>query len=306
MDIAWISLLLALISLGWQLVKHRLDAGRVKVYLNVAVYEPDSSFMVNNSGSFIIAHGTYAEDVIHGRALEFAQLVVENPGKVPVTVHTPSIHFSGRRKGGGSFTPRMISMESDYGAEQPVTDKIVRLEPYARVTFLFDHWSVTKGQVKTSPNRAIYVRGQVNVAGRAGKPARSPFSKRWKIAKGTHTAIVGNPAVTPYSVVWKAFYVRSLSSRVETDLPQNLPSFAVEAVINKSMSQFSSRPPVEALAASINENAKTFLSYSERHCLNFTKSRVRDIYAVLDSMEGHLTGWTVGLHPHQVVERPEL
>lgn len=75
--VASLSLVAALSALGWQIAKHLLDGGRVKVYLNSAVWEPDLRFLVDRSGKW---HTTAKLGHIGPENIEVAQLVVENPG----------------------------------------------------------------------------------------------------------------------------------------------------------------------------------------------------------------------------------
>lgn len=133
---------IALVALGWQVVKHFLDGGRVRVYLNAAAWEPEHMLATNRSGRQLLNAESPGKGVTHGRALELAQLVVENPGKIPVTVYSPGLSITGHEKRNYTLVPRLFATERSFGPDQAVTDTVVRLEPYARVTFLLDYWSV--------------------------------------------------------------------------------------------------------------------------------------------------------------------
>ncbi|NGN95315.1 hypothetical protein G5C66_21570 [Nocardioides sp. KC13] len=73
----------ALFALGWQIIKHFLDGGRVRVYLNAAIWEPGVVLATNHSGRMVLKNNHSAWSVTRGRALELAQLVVENLGGRP-------------------------------------------------------------------------------------------------------------------------------------------------------------------------------------------------------------------------------
>lgn len=79
-----LSFLIALSALGWQVTKHFLDGGRVKVYLNTAILYPEYMIATDHSGKHRLQNSHPAMEVTrNGKALELAQLVVENPGARP-------------------------------------------------------------------------------------------------------------------------------------------------------------------------------------------------------------------------------
>lgn len=96
--VSLLSFLIALSALGWQVAKHFLDGGRVKVYLNTAVWQPEYMIATNRSGKLAFKEGSASRSVTHGEALELAQLVVENPGRTAVTIYSPGLQFSGHGK----------------------------------------------------------------------------------------------------------------------------------------------------------------------------------------------------------------
>ncbi|WP_223692776.1 hypothetical protein [Leifsonia poae] len=289
------SFAIALIALGWQVAKHFLDGGRVRVYLNTCVLEPEFMLSTNRSGRFALQNDVTARSVTDGRALELAQLVVENPGRVSVTIYSPGLSFSGHGKKNHSIVPRMFETGPSFGPDQAVVDTVVRLEPYGRVTFLLDYWSVMSTLLKDAPRGNVAVRGFVGVAGRTKRPQRSSRKRRWRIAKGSYTAIAGSPDFTPYSVIWREMYVR-LPERVDEDTQRN-PNAGTPTtrgmlhyLLDEAMSRFDERPERELFSDALNEIAKEHgdqfpvLGYS-----------VFEAYQALDRMEGHLAPWTEGL-----------
>lgn len=285
----------AMVALGWQIAKHFLDGGRVKVYLNTAIWEPEVMLMTNRSGRFALQNDHHAHGITHGRALELAQLVVENPGRVPVTIYSPSLSFSGHGKKDHSVGPRMFKTGGSFGADEAVSNAVVRLEPFGRVTFLLDYWSVMPNLLKKAPKGQVVVRGYVGVAGRTKRPQKSGWNLRWRINRGTYTAIEGSPKFTPFSVIWREMYVQ-LPERAEDEShrhPNADPPITrgmLRSLLDEAMSRFDARPDREELAETLNELAMErgdkfpMLGYS-----------TLEAYEALDRMDGHLTDWTEGL-----------
>lgn len=285
----------AMVALGWQIAKHFLDGGRVRVYLNTAIWEPEFMLITNRSGRFAFQNGDHAHSVTHGRALELAQLVVENPGRVPVTIYSPGLSISGHSKKDHSFVPRMFNTGGSYGPDEAVSDTVVRLEPYGRVTFLLDYWSVMPSLLKEAPKGRVVVRGYVGVAGRTKRPQKSDWRLRWQIDRGTYTAIEGSPKFTPFSVMWRELYVR-LPDRAEDESrrhPNAGPQITrgmLRFVLDEAMSRFVARPERKELTEALNEIATK--SGDKHPVLGYSTF---EAYEALDRMEGHLTDWSEGL-----------
>ncbi|MGP9624297.1 hypothetical protein ACT3S7_15165 [Corynebacterium sp. AOP34-AQ2-28] len=282
-------------SLGWQVVKHYLDGGRVRVYLNAAIMEPEFVIATNRSGKHVLdTH--FSNGVTHrGGALELAQLVVENPGKYPITIYSPGFSISGHKKKYHTIVPRMFTSPSSYGADSAIDEKVVRLEPYDRVTFLLDYWSVVPRIVEQSPSQHIELRGCVEVSGRSRKVQKSKRKLRWKIQQGDYTAIEGSPKFSPLAVIWRSLYVRLPASvSVEDDeLTGNAPSRdMLEYILDNAMSHFDERPKVDDLAGKLKEVSEE-LGY--KYLL--ARSDVKRAYEDLDRMEDNLNPWTTGLFP---------
>lgn len=285
-------------SLCWQIVKHFLDGGRVHVYLNTAVLQPDYMLATTDTGRFEVRDGEASEAVLSGRALELAQVVVENRGKVAVTVHTPSLSFSGHAKRRHTVTPRMFGTAS-FGAKRAVTEDVVRLEPFGRVTFLLDIWSIMPWILEEAPRGRVDVRGCVEVAGRNRRPRRSSRRLRWRIREGAYTAIAGSPAFTPFAVIWRELYVRLPETIDEAERHPNagrpLTRGLLRYPLQAAMAQFDSRPERKALAAALDAEVGKL---GDTHPL--VSFDLFEAYAALDRMDGHLTDWTFGLYAHDL------
>lgn len=292
--ISLLSFVIAIVALFWQIAKHFLDGGRVRVYLNTAIWEPEFMLATNRSGRLRLKDDQSARSVIRGRALEVAQLVVENPGRIPVTIYSPGLAFSGHGRKDHSVVPRMFGTDGTYGPDDALTDRVVRIEPYGRATFLLDLWSVMPGLLEDAPKGEVVVRGQVEVAGKRS-PTRSRWRKRWRIRSGMYTAIEGNPDFTPFAVIWGTMY-RYLPTyeNAQRDRHPNaglrVSRGMVGLLLDEVMSGFDERPEEalfkDAMDAAAEERGEKFPSYA-----------LPSLYAyqALDRMQGHLTDWSEGL-----------
>lgn len=303
LGVSLLSLLIALGALGWQVAKHFLDGGRVKVYLNTAIWVPEFKLATNGSGKFRLQDDDSARSVAFGEALELAQLVVENPGRTPVTIYSPGLSISGHGKKNHSLVPRMFSTGQAFGPDSAVTDTVVRLEPYARVTFLLDYWSVLPSLLNDAPRHRVFLRGYVGVAGRTKRPQKSSRRLWWRIQGGTYTAIEGSPSFTPLAVLWRQMYVRlpehaddEHDGHPEAGSP--VTRGMARYVLDEAMSRFEERPERADLQAVVDEIARR---RGDRFpMLGFS---LLEGYEALDRLEGHLTVWTEGLFHRNHSER---
>lgn len=295
------SITIALVALFWQILKHFLDGGRVKVYLNTAVYQPETMVAVNRSGRFSFQNGNAADSVIRGEALEVAQLIVENPGKVPITIHAPGLHLSGHGTKRHTLVPRMYATTEVFGLDGASTDTVVRLEPYGRVTFLLDYWTIIPSVLKKSPKGRVFLRGYVEVAGRAKRPGKSSRRRRWRIERGAYTSIVGSPKFAPIAVLWKEMYNRLPKQDEDPESSRSLDGEMLNFVLDQAMSKFDSRPDLDAFTSALDEVAK-------RHDFLFPMMRMNAYWAykALDRMHVNVTGWTEGLSFRDLRNEPAV
>lgn len=290
---ALLSFVIALSALGWQIAKHLLDGGRVKVYLNTAVWEPEVMVATTRSGKFTLSNQVDAAAVVRGRALEVAQLVVENPGRIPVTIYSPGIAISGHGKHQHSITPRLFDTNGSFGADDATTKSVVRLESYARVTFLLDYWSAVPRLLQEAPRGRVDIRGFVGVAGRTRRPQKSNRRLRWRIHEGQCTAIPSSPKFTPYAVIWREFYRALPEHEDKTRRPNAGPPITrgiVGFILEEAMSRFDERPDLRARRNAIEEIAR-----EQGYKLPVIGSILYGAYRVLDRMDGHLTAWGEGI-----------
>ncbi|NGN95316.1 hypothetical protein G5C66_21575 [Nocardioides sp. KC13] len=92
-----------------------------------------------------------------------------------MTIYSPGLNFSRHGIKKHSVVPRMFGTGDSFGPDKAVEDTVVRLEPYARVTFLLDYWSVMSDVLKDARGGSVVVRGHVGVAGRTKRPQRSSW-----------------------------------------------------------------------------------------------------------------------------------
>lgn len=289
------SFIVASAALIWQVFKHFLDGGRVKVYLNTAIWNPEFMIATRQSGHFSIPNDDKARQITHGHALELAQLVVENPGRSALTIHSPGLVVQGHEKRKYTIVPRRFSTGDNFGHDKAIDEAEVRLEPYDRVTFLLDCWSLVPGLLDGSRAGSITLRGAVRVAGKSHKVQKSRWRRRWVIRKGTYTAIEGSPKFTPFSVLWRELYLR-LPDRdeVQSDSTyfseRSVTRGQVHFLLGRAMAQFTSKPKREELGKVLDE-----LAANQGDRLPMLGTSLFDAYDALERMEDHLTPWEEGL-----------
>jgi hypothetical protein len=293
--VSLLSFAIALVALGWQIAKHFLDGGRVRVYLNTAILEPEFRIVTNRSGRFVLQNDDAARTVSRGGGLELAQLVVENPGRIPVTIYSPGLSFSGHGKKDHTISPRTFSTGDAFGPDSAARESVVRLEPYGRVTFLLDYWSLMPKLLEDAPKGQAYVRGCVGVAGRTKRTQKSSWRRRWKITRGMYTAIAGSPSFTPFSVIWREIYPRlPESAKDQRDRHPNsgepVTRGMLRYMLDEAMSRFEERPERKRLSEALEELAS---NYGDKFPV--VGIAVYEAYEALDRMDGHLTEWTEGL-----------
>ncbi|TJZ55882.1 hypothetical protein FCH28_11395 [Streptomyces piniterrae] len=265
-------------TLSWQIAKHMLDGGRARVYLNAAIWEPGVKLLVNRTGKW----ETHTRDFEHASPenIEVAQLVVENPGRTPITVYNPALIISGSGRRNHAISPRMFKA-SLFGHETPATETLVRIDPYDRVTFLLDYWSVLPALLEGARKSKIRLRGGVCVAGRK-RPRKSSRYLAWIIPRGSWTANKGVTEISPYTVMWRELYRATVSGR-EYD---ELNTYQLGVVLREAFQEFDSCPAREDFEAAL-ERAE------ERHEIDCGALTVATLvmYESLKRDSNHLSKW---------------
>lgn len=202
----------------------------------------------NRSGRVLLKDDQSAQAVVRGRALEVAQLVVENPGRIPVTVYSPGLAFSGHEKeafGGAENVQGWWAVRPGRPAHgQHRAHRALRAGD-----FMLDFWSVMPGILKDTPTGEVVVRGQIDVAGKR-RLRRSSWWRRWKIHNGMYTALENSPDFTPYAVglgsdVSTPAQVRGGQARHAPNARWRVTRGTVGFLLDKVMSGFAVRPEDE-------------------------------------------------------------
>ncbi|MGJ9425911.1 hypothetical protein ACHABX_08720 [Nesterenkonia halotolerans] len=284
--IACIGVAMAAASLLWQVLKHFLDGGRVKVQLNIGVWHPGRILWTNHEGQLKLEY----EDV-KKRGLDFfevGQLVVENPTRTPVTIHSSGLFFTGT--GHKNHTSVPVSFEAgDLGADSPTTDQVVRLEPYDRVSYLFEFWPQAQRAFTRTESHEIEIRGYTRIAGRGRKNHKSSRHKRWRVNRDEYTALGGLDKIAPFTVIWRHLYL---------SLPKKYPGsgrFPVhrddaDYLLRMAMARFNERPPREDLDKALREIRKT-----EDFDGGAFGLALINAYEELDRLDDNLDGWLTGI-----------
>lgn len=238
--VSLLSFSVALGALGWQIAKHRLDGGRPKVYLNAALWEPHEKILVNRSGKWeLSAEGL---DGPRRENIELAQLVVENPGRTAITIYSPGLAIEGTGKPDYNISPRRFELRS-YGADRSTAETSVRLDPYDRVTFLLDYWSIVPRLLSEANGGDIQLRGCVSVAGRT-KLCMSSKRLAWNIPPGAWTARTDIEEIDPFTVIWRELFKANIKKHVSDEEEDGFPDFSLGVIVRRAMQKFPDRPNV--------------------------------------------------------------
>ncbi|CAM5700473.1 hypothetical protein SALBM135S_04562 [Streptomyces alboniger] len=284
--VSLLSFSVALGALGWQIAKHRLDGGRPKVYLNAALWMPNAGILVNRSGKWELSteglHGAGRENI------ELAQLVVENPGRTAITVFTPGLAVEGTGKPDYSISPRGFELRT-YGADRSTNETSVRLDPYDRVTFLMDYWSIVPQLLSEANRGGIRLRGCISVAGR-NKLCKSRKQLAWNVPAGAWTARTDIEEIQPYTVIWRELFKANVKRHSSDDGEDGFPGFSLGVILRKAMQKFPERPNVgdfiDALRQTQREDELSDLG--PIMCAPLLDSMDES----LDRHEGHLSAWS--------------
>ncbi|MEV5175055.1 hypothetical protein AB0L10_29135 [Streptomyces flaveolus] len=281
--VSLLSFVVALGALGWQITKHRLDGGRPKVYLNVAVWEPNSKIMVNRSGKWELNTTDLGES--GSENIELAQLVVENPGRTAITVYTPGLAIAGTEKPAYSISPRAFEARG-FGADSSTSDTSVRIDPYDRVTFLLDYWSVVPRLLREAKGGgAIRLRGCISVAGRS-KPCLSSKRLAWHIPPGAWTARRDIQEISPFTVIWRELFTANVKKHSSEEEGDGFPSYLLGVIVRTAMQRFDERPSAEKFIDALEQADRRYESEHFRYeHLSFTMDES------LDRHRGHLSTW---------------
>jgi hypothetical protein len=280
--VSLLSFTVALGTLGWQVIKHQLDGGRPKVYLNSAIWEPDSKIMVNRSGEWKIGVSDLGKP--GSENIELAQLVVENPGRAAITIYNPGLKVTGAGRKDYTISPRTFEIRG-FGADSSTSDTSVRIDPHDRVTFLFDYWTVIPMLLKEANEGSIRIRGCVSVAGRS-KLRLSRKRLAWRIPPGSWTARKDIQEVSPYTIIWRDLFRANTKKHSSKEEADGFPDYLLGVIIRTAMQKFDERPSMEDFADALEEARREYGPDLFAH-----KLFPFPIDKSLDRHEGHLSSW---------------
>lgn len=171
---------------------HKESGGRVGVQMFAAAYRPfagTGAFLTNSSGQM---HLEESRDPV----VEMCQVVIENPGRVGVTVTGVRLHVERRLGEKYTVTPRVFVLEG-FSGEETNGETYFRLDAYDRKTVLFDCWSIIDSAFREDPGLLdIRISAEVTVAGHPN-PFTSKKNGYWRIQRNRISAIGGGTVRRP-------------------------------------------------------------------------------------------------------------
>jgi hypothetical protein len=180
----------------------------------------------------------------------------------------------------------MFATGDDLGPDSSSMETVVRLEPYDRVTFLLDYWSLMPRLRRDASGSTITLRGCVSVAGRTKRPQRSSWRRRWRLSPEAFTSLKGDPPQTPFNVLWRALFVATPAEGGPRGNPRMITRGLVAFVLEEAMSRFEQRPDMGALSEAIEE-----ISVEHGDRVPTLQFGLVEGYRRLEELDGHLTPW---------------
>ncbi|WP_162943658.1 hypothetical protein [Arthrobacter celericrescens] len=185
----WVAVGAAIISLAAIFIAiqiHRDSGGRIKVRMNLAAYTSSNGVLA------VAQRGAYA---LNPRwpalpAVELAQIILENPGRTPVTVTNIELRLEGVEQQRYAVRPQLFTLGKNLNAAPAggSTPSIsgstrVRIAPFDHTTVLFDYLSVVDMVFKEDPSlHEFNLVAEATVAGHE-HPATSKRSGYWRIRR---------------------------------------------------------------------------------------------------------------------------
>lgn len=272
-----------ILGIAVTLGKHWLDGGRPKVYLNAAIWEPNTTLTVNRSGAWEASFADF--EPVGEQHIELAQLVVENPGRTAITVYTPSLSVKGTHKRDYKISPRSYALRN-FGADNSTSATSLRIEPYDRVTFLFDYWPAIQQALADSKHGSIRLRGCVHTAGRT-KPQMSSSRRSWKIRVGDWTSQSTKKEISPYTILWQELFRANVTRESGDEEGDTFPGILLAVTLRKAMNRFTERPSAEEFEEALS-NAGIEYGSERFQYLGIFYGRMDEI---LDRHQGRLSPW---------------
>lgn len=172
---------LATFVTAWAALRiNKSTAGRAMVLLKLAGFEPMRGALNTTE------EGKFKRLGNESPFMELAQIVIENPGRFPVTIRKVTLRIYGTRVKRRTITPRVFKLTNMW-SDSADTDTYKRLGPYDHATYLMDFWSIVDSEFKKDTTlHKMTIRAEVEIAGHR----RVFHSKaKWVFYSGTHSAL---------------------------------------------------------------------------------------------------------------------
>lgn len=159
---------------------NKSTAGRAMVLLKLAGFDPMRGALATTE------EGKFRRTRNGAPVMELAQVVVENPGRSPVTIRKVSLRLKGTSSRRRTVTPRVFELENMWSGSA-VTETYKRLGAYDHTTYLMDFWSVVDNEFSKDPTlHKMTMLAEVEIAGYR-KVFRS--KAKWVFYAGTLSAL---------------------------------------------------------------------------------------------------------------------
>lgn len=180
-----LSFLAAFGALFWQMSQFYMSGGRVRVRLvlgELVPYAGTAAIVTHEPNRPVPRNRWTKRDPKRtlGAGMELAKVVVENRGRLGVSLDGVGLEISGTHRKAYRVTPRIFELE-EFGQGEGIRDTFVRLEPYSRVTYWMDFWSIVDAQRNDDVRGTLQLQAYALVAGRT-KPATSEVT--WNFEEG--------------------------------------------------------------------------------------------------------------------------
>lgn len=234
-----ISILVAL----WNLLKHLLEGGRVRVTMRPGLHD---EYSLGTAKTWRQLAQRARQD--GGWKVEVAVIEVENAGRTAVTIRQPSLWFRA-----SPWWRRKLYTVSPQGREHPgaTTDGRCRLEPFDSVFYVYEIWPYLSSGLRSDdpPLRPFRLGARVQVAGKR-RPRRSSRRSRWLVQEDQRAFI-------PEIVELGLEVYRSLQRRAGSDKYAQMACIPTAIEVRKHF-------PVEGPAPTAHDLANII----ERHYFN--------------------------------------
>ena len=150
---------LATFVTAWAALRiNKSTAGRAMVLLKLAGFEPMRGALNTTE------EGKFKRQGNESPFMELAQIVVENPGRFPVTLRKVTLRVYGTSVKKRTVTPRVFKLTNMW-SDSAATDTYKRLGSYDNVTYLMDFWSIVDSEFKKDDTlHKLTIRAEVEMS----------------------------------------------------------------------------------------------------------------------------------------------